>query len=193
MGLFGQEPRGTHLLFFIGGERLSTSFFSNLLQVFIIGVFGIMAAISGSVALNYLQAHNIKSNVENYMLDMAAYGTKHNGFNDPSDASSNYTFDYVNSEMMRKHKLKDPSRGFNYLLSTKFEPAPGTPVGGERSQEISITVEYQYPTLNPFDDRDNMKKANTKKITDVVHGYVKDSERTDKLDQFDETKPWWEW
>lgn len=162
---------------------MMASFFANFQQFFAVAFIGLLSTVGVTMGLNYLQGHNIKSNVENYMLDVMAYGTKHNGFNDP--VNGNYTFESMNEDLIRRNKLE------SYLLEVKLDPEPGTQVRG-RSGEISMQTKYKYPTINPLDPRETYNTSNSKVLTDVVHGYVKEH-NIDKLPDFSEERPWWKW
>lgn len=158
-----------------------SSFIGHCIQVIVYGIGIMLVTIGLSFSLNYLQAYSIKNDAENFMLDMLAYGTKHNGFNDPENGG--YTFQQTEQNMIRRHKLDGK------IASISYSPSVGTQVRG-RSGKIEISLKYQYPTLNPFDSKDNMTVSSTKVISDVVHGYVK---QADKTKPHDSNRPWWLW
>lgn len=157
-----------------------SSFIGNFIQILMVALGTLLAIVGITWALSYLQAHNIKSNVENYALDIMAYGTKHNGFNDPHNGG--YTFDEMNEKLIKRHNLE------GYILNVDLKPGKGQIAG--RRKQIGISVTYQYPTVTPLDPRDTMAPPGEINLTDTVHGYVK-RPRVNK--PFDENKNWWEW
>lgn len=159
-----------------------SSFISHLIQVIVYALGLCIIVIGLSFCLGYLHAYTIKNDVENFMLDMLAYGTKHNGFNDPEDGS--YTFSQTEQNLLKRHNID------KYVDSVSYSPSVGTQVKG-RSGTISMSVRYKYPTLNPLDSSTtSFTYSNTKTVSDVVHGYVKE---TRKSKTFDANRPWWLW
>lgn len=144
-------------------QRLLSSF----VYLFVIMTIVFCITAGGAFCVRYLEINKVNSDCENFMSDLLAYGSLHNGFNDPVDG--NYTFNQYKEEALMRYKLTE------YIdadTGIQFTPAVGVNLSA-RSQELTVQVVLNVPVANPFSHDKRTLKPKT--AVGLTHGYVKSS------------------
>lgn len=129
----------------------------------------IIIGVSYMANVGYIQYENFRNraNIENFMADMLAYGTQHDGFNDPSD-SKEQKFQQVVDIYKAKYHIVE---GETISGAIVFTPAINSKVWKNRNAEISITITPLYQKLDPINR--GTFTGNPKTLKDITQGYVK--------------------